>query len=110
MAVTATTTTAYRMFERASGPGKEVAREGRDDGVLHRSRRAETSVRELLHAREDVVQSRRPSDRHPSGAPAGREIRLRQRGERNDRRVGIQTRHRRYGPVVGEIAVDFVGE
>ena len=89
---------------------RAIAAERRRNRVFHRSGRAEAPVRELLDGSQDVVQAVRASDRHPPGTPSRRKVRLRQRREGNDRRVGIEACHRRDRAGVGEIAVDLVGE
>ena len=71
---------------------RAVAGQRRGDRVLHRSRAAQPAVRQLLDRRERVVEPRRRADHQPAGAPARREIRLRQARERDDRRVGIERR------------------
>ena len=55
----------------------------------------------FLIAASAPIEARRRSDRHPAGAPAGREIRLRQARVGNDRRVVVERRHRRHRAVVG---------
>jgi hypothetical protein len=90
-----------RARERASKPSlvRAVARERRRDGVLHRAGAAEPAVGELLDGRQQVVvEPRRAAHRHPAGAPARREVGLRQRRERDDRRVRIEARQRGTGP------------
>ena len=79
---------------------RAVAGQRRGDGVLHRSRTAQPAVGQLLDRRQRVVEPRRRADDEPAGAPARREIRLRQARERDDRRVGIERAQQRHRPVV----------
>ena len=87
---------------------RAIARERRFDRVLHRSGTAEPPVGHLLDRRQHVVHSIRFADDDPAGAPAGREVRLRERRERNDRRVGCERSEQRRGSVERDVAVDLV--
>ena len=73
--------------------------------VLHRRPSASFAIA----ATTSSSRGERPTA-HPAGAPAGREVRLRQAREGDDRRVGIEAADRRDRAVVAEIAVDLVGE
>ena len=87
-----------------------VAVERRGDRVFHRPGRAQPSVRQLLHRRQHIVQTIGAAHRHPAGAPAGREVRLRERGERNHRRVGVGLGDRRQRAIESNVGVDLVGK
>ena len=78
--------------------------------VLHRARAAEPAVGELLDRAEDLIELFRAADAEPAGAPARRDVGLRQRREREDRRVRRQRAEQRHGAVETEFAVDLVGE
>ena len=66
---------------------RSVAGQRGGDRVLHRAGTAQAAVGQFLDRRERRIEPRRRSDGHPSGTPAGREIRLRQARVGNDRRV-----------------------
>ena len=77
------------------------------------------SIGPVLHSRPSasflIPASRSSSravaaDRHPAGAPSGREIRLRQRRERDDRRLGIERGEGADRTVELQVGVDLVGE
>ena len=89
---------------------RAVAVERRDDRVFHRRRAAQAAVRQLLDRAEHVVHPLAAADGEPSRSPSRREVRLRQRRERDHRRVGIELRDRVNRAVEGEIGVDLVGE
>ena len=111
---------ALRRLRRQFGAGAEVgaelvlmrpvAEERRGDRVLHWAVRAQTAIRELLDCREDAIEPVVPADRHPAGAPAGRQVGLRQRRERDDGGIEVLGGDGRHGAVVGEIGVDLVGQ
>ena len=89
---------------------RAIAVECGDDRVLHRSGAAQASVRELLDSGEQIVEPRGCRHRHPAGAPSGREIRLRQRRERDDRRLGIERSEGAHRTIEIQVGVDLVGE
>ena len=64
----------------------------------------------VTESESPAIQARRTAERHPAGAPAGREVGLRQARERDDRRVGIELAVRLDRAVEAEIAVHLVGE
>ena len=89
---------------------RSIAGERAGDGVLHRHRAAQPAVGQLLHRRDDIIQAGRAAARHPARAPAGREVRLREARERDDRRIRIEVAVGLDGAVEAEVAVDLVGE
>ena len=90
---------------------RAIAVERGDNRVFHRPGAAQPSVRQLLDRRR-APRRAGPSaaDRHPSGAPSRREVGLRQRRERDDRRARVLRRERRHRAVEGEVGIDLVGE
>ena len=89
---------------------RPIAVERGDDRVLHRSGAAQPSVRQLLDPGEQIVEPRRRRDRHPAGAPARRQIRLGQRRERDDRRLGIERGEGADRAIERQVRVNLVGE
>ncbi len=89
---------------------RTIAAERRLDRELHRARAAQPAVGQLLDRRQHLVQPIRSADREPARPPAWREIRLRQRRERDDRRVGREAAQERRRAVEAEVAVDLVGQ
>ena len=89
---------------------RSVAVERGDDGVLHRRGAAQASVRQLLDRGEHVVEPLGAADREPSRSPPRRQVGLRQRRERDDRRIRIDARDRVHRSLEREVGVDLVGE